>query len=54
MKQFLISILSRKFLLTLGTVLVLTASEQYNEAVIVVLGYLGVNVADAKLNAKEA
>ena len=41
---------SRKFLLALGTVLVLIANEQYNEAVVVVLGYLGVNVADQKLN----
>lgn len=54
MKEFLKSLLSRKFLLALGTVIVLIASEQYMEAVAVVLGYLGINVANKAVNAKIA
>ena len=46
MKQFLLSLLSRKFLLALGTVLVMIANKQYVGAVTVVLGYMGINVAD--------
>lgn len=45
MKQFLESLLSRKFLLALGTFLVLVASERYTEAVAVVIGYIGVEGA---------
>ena len=52
MKEFLKSLLSRKFLLALGTVIVLIASEQYMEAIAVVLGYLGINVANKAVNAK--
>lgn len=48
MKEFLTSLLSRKFLLALGTTLVFVANGQYTEAVAVVLGYLGVEgAADA-------
>lgn len=48
MKQFLLSLLSRKFLLALGTALVFTANGAYGEAVAVVLGYIGVEgAADA-------
>lgn len=46
MKDFFKSLLSRKFLLALGTTLVLISSGQYDQAVIVVLGYLGVNVVN--------
>lgn len=52
MKDFLKSLLSRKFLLTLGTTIVLIASEQYMEAVAVVLGYLGINVANKAVSTK--
>lgn len=41
MKVFIASLLSRKFLLALGTFLVLVANNQYTEAVAVVIGYLG-------------
>lgn len=41
MKQFLLSLLSRKFLLALGTFLVFVANAQYNEALGVVLAYVG-------------
>ena len=54
MKDFLKSLLSRKFLLALGTVIALVATEQYMEAVAVVLGYLGINVANKAVNAKIA
>lgn len=33
---------SRKFLLALGAVITMVANEQYAEAVVVVMGYLGV------------
>jgi len=52
MKDFLKSLLSRKFLLALSAALVFVANKQYDQVVIVVLGYLGVNVADVKLNGK--
>jgi len=46
--NFAKSLLSRKFLLAIGTILVLIANGQYIEAVYVVLGYLGVEgVGDA-------
>lgn len=45
MKQFLTSLLSRKFLLALGTFLVLVANGQYTEAVAVVAAYIGVEGA---------
>lgn len=45
MKQFLLSLLSRKFLLALGTVLIMVANGQYTEAVAVVIGYIGVEGA---------
>lgn len=45
MKQFLTSLLSRKFLLALGTFLVLVANGQYTEAVAVIIGYIGVEGA---------
>lgn len=45
MKEFLKSLLSRKFLLALGTALVFIASEQYDQALYVVLAYLGFNTA---------
>lgn len=54
MKDFLKSLLSRKFLLALGTVIALIATEQYMEAVAVVLGYLGINVANKAVNTKIA
>ena len=52
MKQFLKSLLSRKFLLALGTTIALIATEQYMEAVAVVLGYLGINVANKVVSGK--
>lgn len=45
MKDFLTSLLSRKFLLAVGTFLVFVANGQYTEAMGVVLAYLGVNGA---------
>lgn len=48
MKQFLLSLLSRKFLLAAGTALVFIANGAYTEAVAVILGFLGVEgAADA-------
>lgn len=47
MKEFLKSLLSRKFLLALGSALVFVANGAYTEAVAVILGFLGVEgVAD--------
>ena len=47
MKEFLKSLLSRKFLLALGTTLVFIANGAYTEAVAIILGFLGVEgVAD--------
>ena len=54
MKEFFKSLLSRKFLLALGTTIALVASEQYMEAVAIVLGYLGINVANKAVSAKIA
>jgi hypothetical protein len=49
MKEFLYSLLSRKFILALGTTLVFVANEQYDMALYTVLGYLGVEgAADLK------
>ena len=45
MKQFLLSLLSRKFLLALGSALVFIANGAYVEAVTVILGFLGVEGA---------
>lgn len=45
MKEFLLSLLSRKFMLALGTVLIMVANGQYTEAVAVVIGYIGVEGA---------
>lgn len=45
MKAFLLSLLSRKFLLALGTALVFIANGAYTEAVAVILGFLGVEGA---------
>lgn len=54
MKQFLTSLLSRKFLLTLGTALVFIASGAYTEAVAVILGFLGVEgAADFKSRSEQ-
>ena len=53
MKEFLLSLLSRKFLLTLGTALVFIANGAYTEAVAVILGFLGVEgVADTVSRSK--
>lgn len=52
MKEFFKSLLSRKFLLALGTTIALVASEQYMEAVAIVLGYLGINVANKVVSDK--
>jgi len=41
-KTFAKSLLSRKFLLALGSTATLIANKQYTEAVAVVLGFLGV------------
>lgn len=49
-KQFINAITSRKFLLAAGTTAVFIANEQYDQALMTVVAYLGVNVADAKLN----
>lgn len=47
-KTFAKSLLSRKFLLTVGSCATLIANKQYTEAVAVVLGFLGVEgYADA-------
>lgn len=54
MKQFLTSLLSRKFLLALGTTLVLIANGAYTEAVAVILGFIGVEgAADFKSRSKQ-
>jgi len=54
MKDFLRSLFTRKFLLALGTTLMLIANGQYTEAVAVVIGYLGVEgAADAVSRAKQ-
>lgn len=45
MKTFLMSLLSRKFLLALGTSLVFISSGAYAEAVAVILAFLGVEGA---------
>lgn len=45
MKQFLQSLLSRKFLLAVGTFLVFIANNQYTEAVAVVATFIGVEGA---------
>lgn len=45
MKQFLLSLLSRKFLLALGTTLVMIANGAYTEAVAIILGFIGVEGA---------
>ena len=42
MKDFLLSLLSRKFLLALGTSLVFISNGAYTEAVAVILAFLGV------------
>lgn len=53
MKSFLLSLLSRKFLLAVGTALVFIANGAYTEAVAVVLGFLGVEgAADAVSRSK--
>ncbi len=54
MKDFIKSLFTRKFLLALGTTLVLVANGAYTEAVAVVIGYLGVEgAADAISRAKQ-
>lgn len=45
MQYFVKSLLSRKFLLALGTALVFIANGAYTEAVAVILGFLGVEGA---------
>ena len=52
MKAFFLSLFSRKFLLVLGLTLTFIANKQYDQALIAVFGYLGINVADTKLNNK--
>ena len=49
MKAFVASLLSRKFLLAVGTILTFIAMEQYDQALIALLAYLGVNVAEARV-----
>ena len=49
MKQLFQSFLSRKFLLAVGSFLVLVANGQYTEAVAVIIAYIGVNgIVEAK------
>lgn len=45
MKDFIKTLLSRKFLLTAGTIVTFIAMEQYDQALIALLAYMGVNVA---------
>lgn len=45
MKQFLLSLMSRKFLLALSAFLTFVANGQYTEAVAVVVGYMTVEGA---------
>ena len=45
MKEFLLSLLSRKFLFAVGTALVFIANGAYTEAVTVILGFIGVEGA---------
>ncbi len=55
MKNFLRSLLTRKFLLALGTTLVFIANGAYDLALYTVLGYLGVEgAADAVSRAQTA
>lgn len=46
MQRFLADLIkrltSRKFMLTVGTALILIANQQYNELVLLIAGYLGV------------
>ena len=49
MKTFINNLFSRKFLLCLGTAMVMIASKQYDQALIVALGYCGINVAESKV-----
>lgn len=54
MKYFLLSLLSRKFLLAMGTFLVFIANNQYNEALGVVLAYIGLEgAADVATRVKD-
>lgn len=50
MKTIIQNLLSRKFLLALGTIIVFIANKQYDQVMFTVLGYCGINVADSKLN----
>lgn len=45
MKDFIKTLLSRKFLLAAGTIITFIAMEQYDQALIALLAYMGVNVA---------
>lgn len=54
MKDFLKSLLSRKFILALGTFLVFIANNQYSEALGVVLAYIGLEgAADVATRVKQ-
>lgn len=53
-KDFIERVTSRKFWVTVGSFITLVASKQYDEAVMIVLGYLGVNaVAEVSANRKK-
>jgi hypothetical protein len=49
MKTFLKSLLSRKFIIAVCSVIALFAAKQYDQAIIVALGYMGINVVDTKV-----
>jgi hypothetical protein len=48
MKALVSRLTSRKFLLAVSAVAALVAAHQFNQAVVVALGYFGVNIADVK------
>jgi len=50
MKEFLYSLLSRKFLLALATAVICFLNKDWNGLIAVVSIYCGLNVVDAKLN----
>ncbi len=51
--NFIGSLLSRKFLMALGSALVLISQKQYIEAVVIICTYLGINgIIEAKTDGK--
>lgn len=53
LKSLLIRLTSRKFLLALAGLITLAANRQWVEFTVLLGGYLGINIADAKMNGGE-